>query len=375
MRISAEMRDMIDRAMASGKVTYLPPVLPKVRGEKSSVERLRVRSSDVTVAATVHRLPGADLGPPVEAAPAPAATGAGDVSDLSTMSYADLIELRARVAALIEAKRTGYQSRGEDRLNRKLLQRAAKKIAVIRDQRRIVFGTPAGGEFNRVIPGLTGTQFPDSVRDPVAGEVVLKGGENEVKLGAVVLVGALRGARIVSLALEERKTCPRSCPLWDPCMTNSMPRLIRYRHGPMLEAKIRDEVAILCADHERVLVRLHLSGDFYGIDYLKVWADLLDAHPGLHVFGFTAWPDDSPIGREIARLREADPQRFAVRTSGRAGRWGSFVVPALIEAPMIGDAVVCPEQRDANAGFPKRKHCGSCAFCWSSDRPLAFMGH
>lgn len=73
--------------------------------------------------------------------------------------------------------------------------------------------------------------------------------------------------------------------------------------------------------------------------------------------------------------------RFAIRTSGRTGRWGSFTVPLMAEdRAMIGDAVVCPEQRDAMAGFPKLTHCGSCGLCWKSDpaglgRPIAFIEH
>lgn len=268
----------------------------------------------------------------------------------------------------------------DDKLHFKLATRAAPTVAKIRDIRRSLIGPVPTGTPNRSIPGLTQTQFPDSVRDAGLDETVLKGGENISKIGGVVLAGPLKGARIVSLALEERKTCPRSCVIWDACYGNNMPRLIRYNAGPLLEAKIAVEIISLCERHEKVLVRLHIVGDFYSTGYLQFWANLLDRFPGLHVFGFTAWTEDTPIGKGIAWLRAQDPQRFAVRTSGRTGKWGSFTLPFPTDRPMIGDAVVCPEQRDAMNGSERGTHCGSCGLCWktganATGRPIAFVEH
>ena len=48
-------------------------------------------------------------------------------------------------------------------------------------------------------------------------ENVLKCGRNNSKIGGDVLVGRLRGARIFTLTLEERATCPRSCAMWRAC--------------------------------------------------------------------------------------------------------------------------------------------------------------
>jgi hypothetical protein len=41
----------------------------------------------------------------------------------------------------------------------------------------------------------------------------------------------------------------------------------------------------------------------------------------------------------------------------------------------IGDAVVCPEQRDAMEGDARSVHCGSCGVCWSTEAPVAFVEH
>lgn len=268
----------------------------------------------------------------------------------------------------------------DDKHHRMLATRAAPTVAQIRDIRRSVISAPPTGTPNRVIPGLTRTQFQHQVRDAATEETVLKGGENIAKIGGVVLAGPLKGARIVTLTLEERKTCPTSCTIWDACYGNNMPRVHRYNPGPALELKIRMEIASLCERHAKVLVRLHILGDFYSTDYLQLWADLLDRFPGLHVFGFTAWTEDTAIGKGVAWMREQDPARFAVRTSGRTGKWGSFPLPFPTDRPMIGDAAVCPEQRDAMNGSERGTHCGSCGLCWktggnATGRPIAFVEH
>jgi hypothetical protein len=122
-------------------------------------------------------------------------------------------------------------------------------------------------------------------------------------------------------------------------------------------------------------VRLHVLGDFYSVEYLALWATLLRLHPGLYIFGFTAHRTNTPIGALISGLRESHHDRFCVRTSGTSGRWGSFTIDFPTEKARLGDAVVCPEQRDANTGGHRNMHCGSCGLCWAVSAPIVFMEH
>jgi len=262
-----------------------------------------------------------------------------------------------------------------DRAVAKKAARAERKRAALKDRRRFKLGNVAGGAYANLAPeGATGTIFPSRVRHVGPDDRVLKDGAMSAKIGGDVLVGHLRGARILTLTLEERATCPKACPHWSGCYGNAMPHAVRWRHGAALEEKIAGEVAEACAAHERVLIRLHVLGDFYSGEYVAVWLGLLAMYPNLFVFGFTAWGEDTALGRAIVAVRTAFPDRFMIRHSGRTGIWGSFDITDPFPEKTIGEAIVCPEQRESNLGDSAR-HCGSCGVCWSTDRPVAFIRH
>lgn len=251
-----------------------------------------------------------------------------------------------------------------------------KGVKRVFDRRRFkTTAVPTGEVKVEVDSSKKGTIFPERVQNPRPGEAVLKEGRWNSKIGGDVLVGHLRGAKILTLTLEERATCPRSCELWTRCYGNGMHYSTRYRLTPALLSRIREELTDWCSKEDAVLVRLHILGDFATFDYLAFWVELLDFHDNLYVFGFTAWGEDTKIGAGIKRVREAMPGRFCIRHSGRSGPWGSFTIDFPTERKRLGDVVVCPEQRDAMNGHPRKTHCGSCAVCWSTDRPIAFVEH
>lgn len=226
-------------------------------------------------------------------------------------------------------------------------------------------------------PAITGarTRYLKMVVDPTTENRLLKGGENNRKIGGRVLKGRLKGMPIRTLTLEERATCPRSCEHWRRCYGNSMHWSRRLRHGPELEVLLAAEVDRLMVENPGgVLVRLHVLGGFYSIDYVDLWAGLLAKHPTLHVFGFTAWPPTSEIGRLLLMMREHIWSRFAMRFSNVCGPRNAFTLSSTPRRPRVGDAIVCPEQWQTHRGVPAPS-CGSCGLCWQTDRPIAFMEH
>ena len=223
------------------------------------------------------------------------------------------------------------------------------------------------------------TLFPTTVRD-VGQEWLLKGGEHSGKIGRRVRKGAWKGFPIFTLTLEERATCPVSCCLFSSCYGNHMPMARRWRHGEALEWRLRREVAALELEHrEGFVVRLHSLGDFYSTAYVAMWRELLERHPALHVFGYTAHvePIEDEIAYELALLvrdywTRLDPPRFAVRFSNAPIHARSTVT---LEGPgqRPADAVICPAQYTPSG--KKAESCASCALCWGSTKRVAFLRH
>ncbi|MFV0512521.1 MAG: hypothetical protein ACK5MY_02625 [Jhaorihella sp.] len=206
------------------------------------------------------------------------------------------------------------------------------------------------------------TRYPSTIRAP--DHSMLKPGVNNKKLGGRVTVGPLRNAVLYSLSLEERRTCPTACLMWDKCYGNNMPFAHRYDHtSPDFLAKLSAGVAELCDSYKRVLIRLHVLGDFYSIDYVRFWGDSLERHPELHLFGYTAHAPDSDIGRTLHQISTAwGWHRCAIRFSGWGGSRG-----AVVGRPDVG--FTCPEQTG------KVKSCAQCGACWNGEDPVNFKEH
>lgn len=212
------------------------------------------------------------------------------------------------------------------------------------------------------------TVYPATVVYSGAVLRIFKSGQNSRKIGSHVTKGRWSGFPIYTLTLEERATCPRTCREWLSCYGSKMPFVERLVAGPQLEGHAFDELAELSDRHpDGFVVRLHVLGDFYSPAYIWRWLEWLYRFPALNCFGYTAYPPDSECGRIIARGRQMFPDRFEIRFShGPEGTFRSFVVDHEEEAD---GAIVCPAQTG------RTECCGTCALCWSTDRPIAFLRH
>ena len=217
------------------------------------------------------------------------------------------------------------------------------------------------------------TFFPSTVRPTAQVARLLKSGEHSRKLGAVVTKGRWRGFPIFSLTLEERDTCPRSCSEWLTCYGNNMHFATRILDDGTLTRRLWGELASLNAEYPAgFVIRLHVLGDFFSVEYVEFWRQALRDFPALRVFGFTARTADDPIGRALRELAaaEADPENQDVRFMLRFSGWDS----EMMAAEVVGSAVdarytVCPAEAD-----PKRC-CATCALCFNSLQSITFIRH
>lgn len=271
-------------------------------------------------------------------------------------------QIKARVGGstaylrLIIKKRVGIKSTGLSRQSGLSLAGRPANIPA--------FDTPA------IVEGRT--VYRSTVVAPEAyAHNVLKSGFNSSKIGRVVTKGRWKGFPIYTLTLEERATCPTSCRHWRSCFGNQMQHAHRLEHGDALEMRLVEEVIALGQKHRSgFAIRLHVLGDFYSVDYVRLWERLLDIVPQLHAFGFTARWDAKrdPIAAALVRLVLANWDRFAIRFSDAPiDECSTVSVETPLQAPP--DAIVCPQQ------LGKTEACSTCGLCWQSKRPIAFITH
>lgn len=215
------------------------------------------------------------------------------------------------------------------------------------------------------------TLFPTMVF-PVGSERLFKPAENSAKIGGKIVKGRWNGFPVYTLTLEERASCPVTCELLGSCYGNNTPFARRWKHGPDLEWRIEREVAALELGHPSgFVIRLHNLGDFYSLDYVRLWAVLLHRHTAMRIFGYTAHIDTErdPIAYEIASMvRDDQWDRFCIRFSnGEARRCTTKSIEHPLAAPH--DAIICPAQTN------KTESCSTCALCWATTKRIAFLKH
>ena len=227
----------------------------------------------------------------------------------------------------------------------------------------------------------TGTRFTSRVIPP--DRHILTSGHNTVKIGKTVRKGKLRGYYIYYLSLQERKTCPRTCAHWETCYGNAMPLAKRVDHTHpdflhVLEAAVDRLCKWAARPHtlpKGILIRLHELGDFYSPGYVAFWWKMLEKHPMLSLYGYTAHKPGKPapgfagdIGACVADMNAQFPNRSMIRFSnGGLGRMDTL--PIKDEQSCPPTAFICPEQTGKTLG------CDTCGACWGTAKTVAFLEH
>ena len=212
-----------------------------------------------------------------------------------------------------------------------------------------------------------GAFYPRRVRhgDPAP----LKPGRWNRKLGGVVRRGPLKGARIFTLTLEERATCPDSCQLRrGACYGRNMPFAWRHAVSPALLAAIHRQLARLTA-RGKVLVRLHVLGDFPSVAYVQFWRAELAVYPNLYLFGYTHWRPETPIGAAIQELNRHPRAAIKVSVDPRdppvAGARRGIAYVYRADAP--------PPARRCLEETGERETCADCGLCLAGAASVGFQ--
>ena len=213
----------------------------------------------------------------------------------------------------------------------------------------------------------TTTIYKKSIKLPTDFDTLKKGSSNK-KLGFKVTAKKWTGKRLYSLTLTERDTCPTSCHHWEDCYGNNMPFAHRFSIEGLTD-KLEIEIAALMKKHPQgIVIRLHVLGDFYSVEYLKFWERMLFDYPELCVFGYTGRELGTDIGNAIHLMNIRYSDRWVIRysrnnESEELGKWYAA------EESFKGKHFDCPEQTG------KLENCASCGLCWIVQNTVRFATH
>ena len=204
------------------------------------------------------------------------------------------------------------------------------------------------------------------------------------KLGKIIQKGRLRGAKIYTLTLEERATCPETCAHWSTCFGNNMPFATRYKMDDALIAQVEGDLEFYNAKGKPFLVRLHILGDFTSLEYVEFWARMLERFEHLNVYGYTARLVGTPIGDALHAMLSL---RFMVRQSGQFAEnaFAALSMDDVKTETLVKNkkAFVCPTQIAKRGEYRLAKknettitaNCGTCGLCWTTLLSVAFLTH
>ena len=210
------------------------------------------------------------------------------------------------------------------------------------------------------------TRYQKSIRS-VDGNTILKPGSNNKKLGFKITSKKWRGKKLYSLTLIERETCPISCHHWNDCYGDNMPFAHRFSIDN-LEDKLESEISALIESNPLgIVIRLHVLGDFFSVDYVNFWDEMLWIHSELCIFGYTGREEDSRIGKAIHTLNNKFSERCVIRYSRSNEYDGNNLYAA--EESFEGNNFDCPEQTG------KVDSCAKCGLCWSVPKTVRFYTH
>lgn len=181
-----------------------------------------------------------------------------------------------------------------------------------------------------------------------------------------------RGKPLFNLTLVERMTCPTDCPQWTVCYGNNMYLAKRYLPGQDLIDALNADLQVLEDKYPLgFVIRLHILGDFYSLDYVHFWGMALYTIPNMSIYGYTHRQHGTPIGDAVTKMVQTFPDRVSILRSDPTGKGDPLPSAHTVHKSQTPDAgiVICPEQTG------KSESCLTCGLCFNGRTSVQFLEH
>lgn len=219
------------------------------------------------------------------------------------------------------------------------------------------------------------SMYEKTLTRPMDAARLLRPASDNAKLGGSTRktwrIGPFKNRPLYSLTLEERATCPATCPALTDCYGNNMPfaKRVDVSADPMgFLRRLELELAQLARKHpEGFSIRLHVLGDFYSVEYVRFWQRALERFPRLGIYGYTHTTGD--IADAIDDVFARYPGRFSILRSDDPTP-GIRPMALRETMPESASLPVCPEQTG------KAASCLDCGLCTLPNvRGVKFLSH
>ncbi len=222
---------------------------------------------------------------------------------------------------------------------------------------------------------VTGARFPSKVIDASPEHPPLVPGSRNKKMGAAVIQkGRCRGMGLFFLGLEEGRTCDETCVFLRSGLCNAA-NVRGHRfcvNQQLFQALDRQIASLLEVYPQGLVVRLHETGDFPNVGYIRFWSRMLHKYQELHLWGHTH-RRGRLLNLILRELNRRCPGRALIRVSESLDY--DYVA---VTVPVIGrvtdwDGLVCPATLTRGENGPKVNRrgenplavCATCGACWN----------
>ena len=239
-----------------------------------------------------------------------------------------------------------------------------------------------GGSFIRNNEPITSNAVNLPLKSSIANKKL--SGENKVSM---TTKGRWLQMPMFSFTIEERHTCPSYCKFLSNCYGNNMLLAYRYEVSDQVLKLIDEQLKELSKTYRMgFIIRLHILGDFFSVNYTEFWRTRLKKYKNMHMFGYTARLNfdksddrhsemDSTIFYQIKEMNEEFSDRCAMRFSGYEGdpEKVNYMIALSINEPLAKEllesnqAFICPHEQISNkTNKRKTRSCVECGLCWSN---------
>jgi len=209
-------------------------------------------------------------------------------------------------------------------------------------------------------------------------------------MGLLVRGNSKLGKDIWSFSLPAIDTCPGSTSLCRKiCYAARYQKrfkntLVKYENN--LQVFNKEDMIKEIFDISPKVVRIHVAGDFYSVDYINDWIDIIKACSHVTFYAYTrSYGVDPELNRELKRLSALDNMTLLLSTDkeknhpdiSKSFREAAIDAPSWRGPQFLSSQkiITCPEQTGKAASCSKCKLCFSTKLKNRKDIVINFLEH